>query len=149
MVWMPHLNYIKIKPINYLIHNLKWKKMLKYRLMVTRRCCSVLRSWSTSFRSSFSLLPVTWSFSWASSLSSVPSLGCSWHHRSWREACWACLPRSSSCRSCTPQTWAMMRINAGRFKLHVGLRCLKLLLSFLEIFACKETQYCLKFCCLQ
>ena len=67
---------------------------------LTRRCCRLLRSRSTSSSSSFSLLPVTWSFSWASSLSSASSSGWSWDHRAWREACWVCLPCSSSCRLC-------------------------------------------------
>lgn len=45
------------------------------RLTVTCRSRRLLRSWDTCRRSSFSLLPVTWIFSWASLLSSAPSSG--------------------------------------------------------------------------
>lgn len=57
-------------------------------------------SWLTWCDSSLSLLPMTWSFSRASALSSPPASGSSSETISCRELTRFCLPCSSSARSC-------------------------------------------------
>lgn len=77
----------------------------------TRRRCTALISCSTFLRSDFSLLPVTWSFSWTSLLSSASSPGWSWRHRAWRDSCWVCLLCSSPRRSCKSQTLETLMVH--------------------------------------